>query len=152
MNKHQQRGFTTTMYIFIGVMIVIFGLGWLVHLERNQLLEKNKELANEIATNKETIQNLNDTNGKLSAENKALSKTAELVEKISKDINAERVKREESMRTMDEKLKVLNNKMPGVLSDDKVCKPTEDELRNSAQRIDYIWSVFTLNYHLQVVK
>lgn len=152
MNKHHQRGFTMAMYIFIGAIIVIFGLGWLINLERSQLLEKNKQLSDEIATNKETIQNLNDTNSKLSIENKALSKTAELVEKISKDINTERVKREEYMRVMDEKLKILNSKLPNTLSDDKVCKQTDDELRNSAQRIDYIWSVFTLNYHLQAVK
>ena len=152
MNKHHQRGFTMAMYIFIGAIIVIFGLGWLINLERSQLLEKNKQLSDEIATNKETVQNLNDTNSKLSIENKALSKTAELVEKISKDINTERVKREEYMRVMDEKLKILNSKLPNTLSDDKVCKQTDDELRNSAQRIDYIWSVFTLNYHLQAVK
>lgn len=145
--KNQQRGFTTTVYIFAILLAVIAAGGYLIYKERQGLMETIAAQSDKIAQQEATIASLEAVNRELLGKNETLNKQIELLQKINKDNDEERSIREKKLRDLEAAYKNLSAKLPTVLSDDQVAKPTDLELKNSALRIEYLWNIYRIDFN-----
>lgn len=144
----RQKGAIATLYLVLIGLAVIAAMGTAIYFSYESLLKKNKELSDTIASQKVTIESLEKTNAEFEEKNRQLNKTIETINQLNEIDAQEREKREKYIRDLEKQVKILSAKLPTVLSDDMVCKQTDAELKNSAQRIEYIWSIFHIDYGL----
>lgn len=148
MREKYQEGFISSIQVsLILCVIIIVGVAGF-YVERQGMMKTIKEQTVTITQQKEAILALEEINKKLVGENQTLNRQIVLMNKIIEDNDAERSKREKQYRELETKYKRLGESLPSALPDEKVCKMTEMEAKNSEQRIHYLWNIFQMDGNL----
>lgn len=142
----KQKGFMSpSMYVILAMILIIGVGGFFIHKERQGMLKKIEEQAQTIERKNTEILQLEEVNRRLLSENQTLNRQFALLTEIVKNNDEERAVREKKYRELEVAYKKLGEKLPESLSDDKVCKMTESEAKNSEMRIHYLWNIFQMD-------
>ena len=145
----KQKGFLSpSMYVILAMVLIIGVGGFFIHKERQSMLEKIEQQAQTIERKQTEILQLEEVNRKLLNENGTLNRQIELLNEIVKNNDEERALRDKKYKELEAAYRKLGEKLPDVLPDDKVCKMTESEAKNSEMRIHYLWNIFQMDSKL----
>lgn len=138
--RKYQKGFDIVIMVIIITAITVAGIGF--YRYQQSLLTDIKEKSEKIGKLQADLETEQAKVSDLTTKNAQLNKDIELIRSIDKEKEAIRIQQQKEIARLNDRLEKLKNKAPKPLADSDVSPMTEKELKNSNDRIDYLWLIY----------
>lgn len=141
---YKSKGSTLVIYLIIAGVIAAGGLA--AYGVYRSMAKTISEQAEKIGSLETALEQEKEITRQLGEENDKLNRDIQLLENISKTLEAARIEHARRVADLEKKYREATNRIPAILADNKVCKQTLEEAVNSAKRNEALWEVFRLDY------